>query len=449
MGAQAEFFFPAESKAEAVARLYALAGARAEPLGPGSTEKKSVLVALAHSLNLPVNTKSTKPTLAEAIAEHLGARWPRQAWSSGSTITLLGLNTLLEAASDELSRRASVSAIEAALASELRLDGFQPARGKLEAVNRIAALTHSGPEDLGPGSKERKSVLINLSRGLNLGIDTGLTKVDLGAAIASTLGVPWPASAWSNGQTITLSGLNALLAGAERRLGVLGQTVADAFARPLDEADALLAVLADAIDGAWEGRACVEMMREAEYRNWRQTEWIGWFFEFLGIPALINAFGGGPRRVLNTSFDYALRSTWDLKAHSTGREDGAILNDLDAVSACLDEHGGLGFIVLSGEPDYSNGIAFDLWHRAQRGAPPASPKSRALKSGFTPLRLEAFYLRDRDALAAATARGEFTTMIQGRQPDGSPRKPKLKVNFRAAHQPEGTILTSRELALTS
>lgn len=440
-------FLPAGSKAEAVARLYALAGAAPEPLGPGSTEKKSVLVALARSLNLPVSTGATKPTLGGHIARALGAEWTALAWSRGSTITLHGLNTLLEAATFELHRRAVRSAIEEALAGELGIGGFRPARSKLEAVNRISALTRSGPQSLGPGSKERKSVLTNLATGLVLDVDTGLNKPELGAAIAARLGVAWGPRAWSLGQTITLDGLNALLAGGERRLGLLGQGPADAFATPREEAEALLAVLADAIDTTWDGRRCVEAMRDAEYRNWRQTEWIGWYFEYIGISALINAFGGGPQRVLNTSFDYALRSTWDLKAHSNGGGNAAILNDLDAINACLGEDDGLGFIVLSGDPDYSDAAGFDAWHREQRHADPAHDRSRALKSGFFPRWLNAYHLPDAGALEAARGRREFSVMAQGRQPDGAPRKPKLKVNFGAADLPGGSRVASRSLAI--
>lgn len=442
-----ESFLPAASKAEAVARLYALAGAPPEPLGPGSTEKKSVLLALARRLNLAVDGHAAKPVLGAQVARALDAAWTPAAWSRGSTITLHGLNTLLEAATFELHQRAVRSALEEALAEELGIGGFRPARSKLEAVNRISALTRSGPQDLGPGSKERKSVLVDLATGLSLDVDTTLNKVDLGAAIAARLGGHWSPRYWSTGQTITLDGLNALLAAGERRLGLLGQGPADAFATPGEEAHALLAALAGAIDATWDGRRCVETMRDAEFRHWRQTEWIGWHFEYVGIAALVNAFGGGPKRILNTSFDYSLRTTWDLKAHSTGGENAAILNDLEAIEAGLTEPGGLGFIVLTGDPDFSDTTAFDGWHRAQRGAGPAHGRSRALKSGFTPRRLDAYHLKDFQTLEAAMQRGEFDVMAQGHQPDGRARKPKLKIRFVAANAPGGSRVTSRALAL--
>lgn len=438
-------FVPAQSKAEAVARLYAIAGVEPEPLGPGSTEKKSVLVAVASRFGISADLRSPKPNLGGQIAAALGAEWPPGSWSRGSTITLRGLNTILEAATREEARRTTTAAPEWLGAQDILATDFFPARGKLEAVNRISALTHSGPEKLGPGSKERKSVLANLAEKLGLDVQASRSKIDLGSAIAAHLGVPWTPAAWSTGQTITLVGLNTLLFGLERLLGAIGQPLDLTFASPRDEADALLVVLDDAIKTHWDGRACVQEMRDAEFTHWRQTEWVGWYFEYVGIPALVNAFGGAPRRVLNTTFDYELRSVWDLKAHSVGKDDGAILNDTASIHACLDSGSGLGFVVLMGDADYADATAFDLWHRAQRNAGPPHPRSRVLKSGFTPLSLHAYHLADRRALDDTVARGAYATMAQGRQQSGAPRPPKLKIKFGLADTPEGSLIAKRNL----
>ena len=67
---------------------------------------------------------------------------------------------------------------------------FVPAKNKAEAVARISSLTSSGPETLGPGSTERKSVLINLARGLGVAINDSATKHELGAGIARYLDAP-------------------------------------------------------------------------------------------------------------------------------------------------------------------------------------------------------------------------------------------------------------------
>ena len=58
-------FLPAKSKLEAVARLYAAAQTPAEPLGPGSKEKKSVLTKTAERLSLDVDESVPKDVLAD------------------------------------------------------------------------------------------------------------------------------------------------------------------------------------------------------------------------------------------------------------------------------------------------------------------------------------------------------------------------------------------------
>jgi hypothetical protein len=60
------------------------------------------------------------------------------------------------------------------------------------------------------------------------------------------------------------------------------------------------------------------------------------------------------------------------------------------------------------DPDYSDSVAFDAWHRGLRGAGPVHERSRTLKSGFQPLRLAAYHMPDAAALAAARERHEFT-----------------------------------------
>lgn len=89
----------AKSKAEAVARMYALAGAPAEELGPGSKEKRSVFEALGRTVGLDVSAVRTKVECSRLIAERLGVQWDESCYSAGDTITLTGMNRLLDAPS--------------------------------------------------------------------------------------------------------------------------------------------------------------------------------------------------------------------------------------------------------------------------------------------------------------------------------------------------------------
>ena len=88
----------ATSKADAVARMYALGRQPAEPLGPGSKEKRSALEALGRAVGLDLTETPGKAECGRQIAAAVGATWDGECYSRGDTITLTGLNRLLEGA---------------------------------------------------------------------------------------------------------------------------------------------------------------------------------------------------------------------------------------------------------------------------------------------------------------------------------------------------------------
>lgn len=86
----------ARTKADAVARMYLLGGAEPELVGPGSKEKRSSLVALGGFVGLE-DLPSGKVQAGRLIAQHLGVTWDDSCFSQGDTITLVGLNRLIDA----------------------------------------------------------------------------------------------------------------------------------------------------------------------------------------------------------------------------------------------------------------------------------------------------------------------------------------------------------------
>lgn len=431
-------FVPASSKLEAVTRLSAVTRSGPESLGPGSKERKSTLTNLARGLHLLVDHNLAKPAFGAALARQLDVTWTAACWSSGQTITLLGLNRLLEGA-EEHARRVGFDWHAQAFHLE-EVDPqkrFRPASTKIEAVQRMAALTGSQAQTLGPGSKERKSVFLDLAAGLQIAVEPNLTKPQLGGAIAQALNVPWDPRCWSTSSTVTLEGLNRLLFASERALGQWDQAWADGIDV---EAAAILGVLANAVHGSWDGRSCIQQMRLAECRNWAQDEWAGFYFEFIGLPALINAFGGGPIRVGNTIFDYRGLHTWDLKFHSIG--DGsqrAILNDAAAIQVAVDE-GGIGFVVLAGDVEFDPD--FRDWQRQYRlehgrVARPRAAQTRYIrrsKSVVHPREIDAVWLSGQSDLHRATSEKIIGTMNQGQQVSGQARKPKFLLDLARAQE---------------
>lgn len=456
---QRQFFIPAETSLEAIERIFALTG-RARDTSRG---EKRALIALRDALRLDVDVVALGSTLAREIARNLDIEWDEARFTNRSTVTLDGLNALLEGATQAYQEGALAQLIEG---RPVALEGpewaaFRPARKKIEAVTRIAGLTHAPPESLGPGSKEHKSVFLNLAAALFPHLRTdGLTKTQLGETLANELRVPWLDNCYSTQQSISLIGLNTILAGAERHLGRIGGSAARSLTTAAEEGAALAAAILDGIPDHWDGRTSIKWMRDQGIRGWRDNEWQGFYNEAISRQVLSAAFPPSltPPRVRygNTTFDYALNRVWDLKAHteyqifaSTGvrspGRDAIILNDEDAIRECARDQG-IGFLVLGGAAEMDETGDFVEWHRSfksETGSPSApsnSERSRTRKKSFTPLHIEAFWVDNTHALDAAVAAGRLVVRAQGRQAPkvaggaGNVRKDKFHMNVEMARK---------------
>jgi hypothetical protein len=308
---------------------------------------------------------------------------------------------------------------------------FIPAKSKLEAVARISTLTNSGPEELGPGSKERKSVLTNLARGLKLShLSTG-TKQEIASALARHLNITWTSICESKGQTITLHGLNLLLEASEKILGKQ-QNVSLLEMSLNKEIELISKVVLNMTPKRMDGYDAVHEMKNAEYSKWRETEWQGFYFEFKVRPALINALGGGPVKIANTEFDYQLSRVWDMKTHSSVNINGGTsrqicpLNDSLSIDAVTKQFG-FGLIILSGIPIYD--MEFSRWHKNFRSGKLNEPRKQ-LKKSFTPTQIDFFYIPDANSLEKAKSLGLIKIFKQGKQQSGAKRAEKYSLDLK-------------------
>ena len=153
----------------------------------------------------------------------------------------------------------------------------------------------------------------------------------------------------------------------------------------------------------WEGKQAILELRQADFQ-WRQMEWIGWYFEFKARKIIIENLGGskGPKYG-STSFDYRGKNVWGLKAHieNASSHPWIIINDKESVDLCMQSYGVMGMIIAKGVAEYDdNKGTFKAWHdelkggrsdyekeRARRGAP-----SRRRKIAFRLRRIEALWL---------------------------------------------------------
>ena len=308
---------------------------------------------------------------------------------------------------------------------------FVPARNKLEVVARISNLTNSGPETLGPGSKEHKSVVLNLARGMGLAVSENETKQGIASRIVQTSGRKWTDDCESVGQTITLVGLNLILQTGFEYFGKLNSYQSPIEMTLEEELKRISEVVMEKTPRLMDGVEAIHEMKEAEFSQWRATEWQGFYFEFKVRPELITRLGGGPKKIGSTSFDYALNRTWDMKVHSTSTRHGkrselnCALNDAESMRIAVAQ-GGVGLMILSGEPIYD--WDFTRWHKKFRSGSDEEPK-KALKKSFKSERMDFFFIPTLSRLEEALESGEFALFKQGKQPTGEARKVKYSLNF--------------------
>ncbi len=444
-------FIPAQTIAEAIQRIHALTGST----DTGRGEKRAV-VALRDALELDIDIVRTNAAVGEIIAESLGVDWDHRRHTAKTKLTLDGLNQLLCGATITY-RQGKLRRVSVAPAGLVGPDwtAFNPARNKLEAVTRIASLTNSPRESLGPGSKERKSVLVNLSMALFPNSDTSLSKTRLGESLANSLGVNWTDSCYSTGETVSLEGLNLILAGAERKLGRLGDTALSALGTPQEEGAALAWALRQGIEDFWDGKDSIRWMADNGVRGSKDNEWQGFYFEAKAREVLGSAFSPPlvqPRvKYGNTTFDYSLNHVWDLKAHTAFQIDDVrkmtrktpgslILNDANAIRSCVEEQG-LGFLIGSGTARMDLDGSFVTWHRQFKGKPAKpsnSTSSRTRKVAFMPTSVEAFWIDNTPHLNSLISGGQLKFVTQGRQPprrageSGAPRADKVLMTIRTS-----------------
>lgn len=450
-------FVPATSMEEGVARIFGLTGRSGRTRG-----EKRALVALRDSLDLDVDIVRTNAVLGEYLAEELSIEWDSPRFTHKNTLTLDGLNALLYGAvlAFRQGRLQPSRPPVPPLLADLQWANFRPAASKLEAVTRIADLTGAPAETLGPGSKEHRSVFENLAdRALpGVHLDRG-SKTRLARSLSHHFGVGWTDTCISTGETVSLEGLNAVLAGAERHLGMLGQAGAIAQIDPHREAGLIAGALREAWTGdPWDGRTTVEWLRANGARGANDNEWQGFYFEYRARQVLAESISPStatPRvKFGHTTFDYARDFVWDLKAHTAAKvlprsdrrtREGAwcILNAEDAVRECVAQQG-LGFVVLSGASIMDEDGAFVSWHRqfkAEAGgesAPSNGGKSRMRKAAFAPMSVDLFWIQDTKRLDQAVASGVLRVQSQGRQApralgeSGDQRGNKFHINVASA-----------------
>ena len=216
----------------------------------------------------------------------------------------------------------------------------------------------------------------------------------------------------------------------------------DRFSNELtSEAGEILSILKNSIPQRTDGKEAILELKRIDYQ-WRQMEWIGWYFEHL-LYSLLTAKhqGKGGPTFGNTSFDYKKKFVWDFKAHPTltpnGKQnDRMILNDREAIELCVQKYGGIGFIVVHGSAVFDETGEFKAWHDALKGKISSyeierirrGAHSRKRKCAFEIEQVEAIFFHGKKDLDRGVTEGWLDFFQEGmRNADGSPRRPKYEL----------------------
>jgi hypothetical protein len=192
-----------------------------------------------------------------------------------------------------------------------------------------------------------------------------------------------------------------------------------------------------AIPKVVDGQKAILDMKSEGSTNWRQMEWIGFWFEHFVQSQLKHTIGAttGPTYG-STTFDLKRNFVWDLKSHPIN-VNNLILNDVKAIESCIKDQGGLGFVILSGNVDYDDEhMSFKKWHDQLKGGMSTYEKervgrkapSRRRKTKFMPTKVDGIWFDSFSEIEMALSRGHMAYFQKGmRNSNGKPRPEKIMI----------------------
>lgn len=196
----------------------------------------------------------------------------------------------------------------------------------------------------------------------------------------------------------------------------------------------------DSLPRYWDGRECVEELRTLDFQ-WRQMEWIGWWFEHRAMQVLAPYGAKGGPTFGSVAFDCELNGIWDFKTHTrmANRAGYAYLNDQWAVDACVASRQHLGWIIAIGTSVYDETGDFKRWHDQLKGEESKyvthgraiGRRSRKRKAAFLLDEVVWFEFRSHEDIDVAVSSDVLRRGLQAQQQNsnGSSRRPKYGFSY--------------------
>ena len=189
----------------------------------------------------------------------------------------------------------------------------------------------------------------------------------------------------------------------------------------------------------WDGKQAILEMKEAGFNQWKQMEWIGFYFEFLCNNLLLDTVVDSTVlkdeniKYKNVKFDFFFEIPWDYKAHAINAKNHSIVvNDKEAVVDVVSKYGALGVILSMGEAEYNDKDgSFKRWHSEIKGGKSQYEKDRIKRGAPSRLRKTKFILKQILFIKIDTKTLESAGTFQRgfRNADGTKRRSKISLDL--------------------
>lgn len=183
----------------------------------------------------------------------------------------------------------------------------------------------------------------------------------------------------------------------------------------------------------WDGRESILEMKESGCSQWKQMEWIGFYFQFLCEKYLSDIMEIPGPRYGNVRFDAFKNIPWDFKAHAMNTSSHQIIvNDSGATANGIKDYGAVGLILALGKVLYNDeDRTFQKWHEVLKGGLSDYSLERIKRGAWSRLRKVSFDLQqisfikitDDTLVKCGSFQEDF------RNADGNPRRAKVLLNL--------------------
>ncbi len=183
----------------------------------------------------------------------------------------------------------------------------------------------------------------------------------------------------------------------------------------------------------WDGKESILEMKNANFNQWKQMEWIGFYFQFLCENLLREIMKFPGPKFGNVKFDGFKEVPWDFKSHAINTSSHQIIvNDSEATATAIKKYGCVGLILAMGKVEYNDERrSFQKWHEKLKGGKSKYELERIKRGAWSRLRKVEFNLKqisfikidDKLLIKCGSFQRDF------RNADGKPRREKVLIDL--------------------